>query len=493
MNKNISLKVLFVMCSAFVLITTMGLSLYTGKLFVEEVDDLSAKNTFQTLLSDIASVANSYIFVSQYLSKEQNNARILELESKGIVAIYLNNGSLLWKRNTSDVDELNSIDKGDTVITKRFPQRYLASIPLIIDAELSSLQAYAVNTFSDLNTDPVDNELLGHAVVEKPFISTLGRDLRNRYLIIGGLIISSMIALLTIIIYRMIGKPLTLLKSRIASGELDEIENGIRLETFSTEEIVSLSSVYLNQHRKITQANETLEEQVKSRTEELNDLTERLRVLAFRVDHDNQSITNRMAAEIHDDLCSIQISLKRRMERFLIRQPFDSTALNNEVRAWIELTDRADMVARSIIDRTQTRVANILGLAAGIEDAMRHAIENEEGIDAYFINRSDNIDNLEPFVHIDLVKIVREAVRNVILHSKATRLTVSIDDEDGNAVVTISDNGKGFKRRKIRKSYGLQTMEQRALYINGNVEFKPSDNGTVVVVSVPYSTSLEYG
>jgi len=484
-----------VLCGTFVLIVTMGLSIYAGKIFLTEVDDLAAKSNFQTDSSDITRLANSYIFVNKYLNDEQRVERQVEMSANGIVAIIDNNGSILWSKSHVTDLYIDSIKKDKKIESTRYKNLSVASIPIYVDAEISSLQEYAVSNFSDADTKAGTGESIGHAIVEKPFKSTLGREVRNRYLAIGAIIISSMVILLSIIMYRMIGKPLTTLKRHIAADSIEDIEATIDKAPFSTEEIVSLAGVYISQRKNITLANETLEEQVAVRTKELDELTEKLRALAFRVDHDNQSITSRIAAEIHDDLCSVQIALKRKMEKFLIqnRHSENTDQLTAAIGDWIEMTNQADSIARSIIDRTQTQVTSYLGLAAGIEDAMRHTIKNEENIDAFFINRSERIESLNPVVHDDLVKIVIEAVRNIISHSHATRLTVSIDDDEGLAVVKISDNGDGFDRNNVSRSYGLQTMEQRAVHINGTVGFEQGERGTIVIVKVPYDVPSTIG
>ncbi len=89
-----------------------------------------------------------------------------------------------------------------------------------------------------------------------------------------------------------------------------------------------------------------------------------------------------------------------------------------------------------------------------------------------------------PDVHIALYRIAQEALNNVVKHSRASQLTVSLEcisaeTEDGpkeRTVLRVADNGRGFDpARVVTGHFGLDTMRERAQMIGAllTVETQP--------------------
>ncbi len=89
-------------------------------------------------------------------------------------------------------------------------------------------------------------------------------------------------------------------------------------------------------------------------------------------------------------------------------------------------------------------------------------------------------------IEVALYRVVQEALTNVIKHSKATSVLVSMRREDGLLIVTIKDNGRGFNMDEVLKSkergLGLFGMRERMSTIGGELEINTTpDQGTEVV------------
>lgn len=80
---------------------------------------------------------------------------------------------------------------------------------------------------------------------------------------------------------------------------------------------------------------------------------------------------------------------------------------------------------------------------------------------------------------------VKEALHNVVKHSKASIVKIEISLKT-NLKITIIDNGIGFdcKSEKTKKGNGLQNMTKRIENINGSIECI-SDNGTKLLFTIP--------
>ena len=61
----------------------------------------------------------------------------------------------------------------------------------------------------------------------------------------------------------------------------------------------------------------------------------------------------------------------------------------------------------------------------------------------------------------NLLRIVDEALSNVLRHSGATRVTVSLRCDEADARLVIADNGRGAEA-SLRSGMGLANMRERA-------------------------------
>ncbi|UOE94878.1 sensor histidine kinase [Alkalihalobacillus sp. LMS39] len=85
---------------------------------------------------------------------------------------------------------------------------------------------------------------------------------------------------------------------------------------------------------------------------------------------------------------------------------------------------------------------------------------------------------------------IKEAVTNVVKHSKATECTLSIEPTREDVIVKVTDNGIGIPdgNQPVYGS-GLKGMRERLEFVNGTLELL-SDDGTTVIIRVPNNAKL---
>ena len=107
------------------------------------------------------------------------------------------------------------------------------------------------------------------------------------------------------------------------------------------------------------------------------------------------------------------------------------------------------------------------------------------------------INSINPSINIplewqqDMIALTSEALNNIIKHSRATEVTISLNQVDKKLELMIKDNGTSFdlnKRRSI--GMGLSNMQKRAEIMNGKlqIETEPS-NGTCIRLTLPIHSS----
>lgn len=96
---------------------------------------------------------------------------------------------------------------------------------------------------------------------------------------------------------------------------------------------------------------------------------------------------------------------------------------------------------------------------------------------------------LPPNVDSQLLMIVREALNNVLKHSKASQATVSINNSQSHLSVNIRDNGIGNKKSPSpnQEGNGLKGMWQRIESLGGQLTIRKHP-GFQIDISIPWKT-----
>jgi two-component system NarL family sensor kinase len=91
---------------------------------------------------------------------------------------------------------------------------------------------------------------------------------------------------------------------------------------------------------------------------------------------------------------------------------------------------------------------------------------------------------------IFILRILQEAINNVIRHSGAASLRISLTYENNSLTMVVHDNGRGFDATVIetkKNTSGLSNMRKRAKMIDAGFQVESTLNsGTVLTLIVPY-------
>ncbi|MCC7528082.1 MAG: hypothetical protein IT342_06150 [Candidatus Melainabacteria bacterium] len=86
-----------------------------------------------------------------------------------------------------------------------------------------------------------------------------------------------------------------------------------------------------------------------------------------------------------------------------------------------------------------------------------------------------------------IYRVTQEALNNVEKHSGATHANVSVEQNGGELIICIEDNGKGFQTPRSVLSRGLKNIKERANAIGARVSWQKAPNfesGTLVKISL---------
>jgi signal transduction histidine kinase len=97
---------------------------------------------------------------------------------------------------------------------------------------------------------------------------------------------------------------------------------------------------------------------------------------------------------------------------------------------------------------------------------------------------AEDWDDLSEDCTADVTRVVRECLRNVVKHARATEVSIRIPAQaDGTLLIEVADNGAGFDPRAVgRASFGLGLINERARDRGGSCEVDVGDEGTTMRV-----------
>jgi signal transduction histidine kinase len=87
---------------------------------------------------------------------------------------------------------------------------------------------------------------------------------------------------------------------------------------------------------------------------------------------------------------------------------------------------------------------------------------------------------------LTLYRILQEQINNIIKHAQATKACISLFKKDGQVILSVRDNGKGFDASARTTGMGINNIISRAKAFGGVVEVETAPgNGCVMTVTIP--------
>ncbi|MDP4181882.1 MAG: histidine kinase, partial [Bacillota bacterium] len=181
---------------------------------------------------------------------------------------------------------------------------------------------------------------------------------------------------------------------------------------------------------------------------------------------------NRILSELHDSVgqaYTSNLALARHAE----------TILDNQQEEALKALDEMTYITKDLLNTITYSLNNIKDkiidrqpLEAALE-VLFNAYRNS-GLKIDFYSDIKNT-GIKYNVRHCIYRICQESITNSLKHGMANVIKVIIETKNGRLLLNITDDGLGCN--SIRKGIGLKGIENRALELNGNVDFEPSSQG----------------
>lgn len=206
-------------------------------------------------------------------------------------------------------------------------------------------------------------------------------------------------------------------------------------------------------------------------------------LLQSQVEMQEQTFDN-ISREIHDNvgqllsLAKLQLSIIERSQN--VDRPLLSEVKDNIGNALADLRD----IAKSLSGERM----KMLGFIQTIEEETERI--NRSKVLQASLSVSGQVYKFSLQKQLIMVRIVQEALQNIIKHSQAKNADVAFLYLKDRLELTVSDNGKGFNStEKIsgKSGLGLQNIMNRTEVIGGVAAISSTPNkGTEIKLSIPY-------
>ena len=212
----------------------------------------------------------------------------------------------------------------------------------------------------------------------------------------------------------------------------------------------------------------------------------RLREVAARSVHAAEEERKRIAQELHDGIAQTLAAIRVRMRLARNAKPELQEA---EMEAMRESLGTAIEELRAIALGLRPPALDVLGLGPAVEALARSVARDTRlrvDVKADFPER-----RLEPEAQLTVYRILQEALANVVRHAGADHVRVRLMAKNGNAELTVEDDGRGFvpsEQLGGPGNLGLLGMQERAAYVGGQVHISSRPGvGTRITAEIPIS------
>lgn len=195
----------------------------------------------------------------------------------------------------------------------------------------------------------------------------------------------------------------------------------------------------------------------------------------------------RLGQDLHDNLSSSIAAIRHQLET--LSMDTEDIALKNKL-------NRLQLATTSAYEAARRKSHEWFNAADGQQELSFETqikLLTDQALPDSRYNKTINIDDkslvdVDTDTRIALLRIIQEAITNIIKHARAKNVGVLVYQEEDNLILTISDDGIGLGGKKSasnKSTMGLDSIRRRIQYLNGEMDINSGADGTEIIVSIP--------
>jgi len=223
--------------------------------------------------------------------------------------------------------------------------------------------------------------------------------------------------------------------------------------------------------------------------QKLLDYQRQLKAMASKLSLTEERERRRIATELHDHISQSLVISKMTLEQLLESEASEhiAAALDDVCNLLGQTIESSRMLTFDL----SSPILNELGFEAAVAEWLAEEIQHKHNIAIEFED-DGKAKPLEDDIRALLFRMVRELLINVVKHSQASKVKVSMGNIDSQIHICVEDNGVGFELTKVTSvgsktgGFGLFSIRERLEQLGGRFEIKSSPGcGCRITIAAP--------
>ncbi len=214
----------------------------------------------------------------------------------------------------------------------------------------------------------------------------------------------------------------------------------------------------------------------------MRDITERKRLQKEILEISGRE-QQRIGQDLHDGICQDLTAIT------LLTKVLEKKLLEKSLSEANDAEEITKFIAQALV-KTKLLAKGLLPVefgSQGLMAALRELAFNTHNLTEVSCSMSSTkpVLVLNDTVAVHLFRIAQEAVHNALKHARAKNIVISLSNTRREIVLSVKDDGIGFKKNIQHKGLGLSIMYSRAETINASLQIsKNNGRGTALVCSL---------
>jgi len=193
----------------------------------------------------------------------------------------------------------------------------------------------------------------------------------------------------------------------------------------------------------------------------------------------------RIASDIHDDLGSelTSIALQSQILKKEMKHSGEVSRYLDSINASSqEVIDKMGEIIWALNTSNDT-LQNLIGY---IREYTNKYLDQNDILTTISQTKTFENKTVSAVYRRNIFLVVKEALHNVVKHSHANHVCMSMDIQKNHFVITITDNGTGLSHEKHNDNgQGMKNMSNRLEEIKGSIHFSSPGEGTMIAIDIP--------
>ena len=231
------------------------------------------------------------------------------------------------------------------------------------------------------------------------------------------------------------------------------------------------------------------DEKLKENQKQLLEYRARLRELATQLTLSEENTRREIATDLHDSIGHSLLTLLLDLRK--LREEHDlSAGATGALDNSIKVAEQMIAESRQLIFELSPPILLEVGITPAVEALADHLL-SPRGIGWTVTERGRLEDfSADDAVCVILYRMSRELLVNVIKHSSASKVSISVNRGPKKIQIVVEDNGCGFSvKKRVTKTagcgLGLFSIRERLIHIGGDMQIISNSAGTTISLLAP--------